>query len=66
MKCGRAWTRPSDKSSTGLEDGDLVLFAGCQGMDYGAKCALEHLSATIEADKLAHLKKVMEDRIAGV
>ncbi len=48
------------------QDGDLVLFAGCQGMDYGAKCALEHLSATIEADKLAHLKKVMEDRIAGV
>lgn len=48
------------------EPGDVVLLAGCQGMDYGAKVALEQLQVLrpeLDQDKLLQpLKK----RVAGV
>ena len=48
------------------EDNDVVLLAGCQGMDYGAKYALEELSSMHpELDK-EKLFKPLATRVAGV
>lgn len=47
-------------------DKDVVLLAGCQGMDYGAKLALEHLAKMhpeLDKDKLY---KPLATRVAGV
>lgn len=54
--------------SFGLSDvseGDLVLLGGCQGMDYGAKIALEQLeSIRPDVDK-KKLFQPLEKRVAG-
>lgn len=48
-----------------VEDEDILLLAGCQGMDFGAKLALEQLKGLrpeLDDEKLLHpLKK----RVAG-
>ncbi|TQR20133.1 Mur ligase family protein [Psychrobacillus vulpis] len=48
-----------------VTEGDLVLLAGCQGMDYGAKIALEQLQ-TIRPDMdKKKLFQALEKRVAG-
>ena len=48
-----------------VTEGDLVLLAGCQGMDYGAKIALEQLE-TIRPDvDKKKLFQPLEKRVAG-
>ena len=48
-----------------VAEGDLLLLAGCQGMDYGAKIALEQLeSIRPEIDK-KKLYQPLEKRVAG-
>lgn len=49
-----------------LEEGDVLLLAGCQGMDYGAKLLFEEMvrkDPSIDREKLF---EVLEDRVAGV
>ncbi len=46
--------------------GDIVLLAGCQGMDYGAKVALEELYKLRPNIDRKELFKALEDRIAGI
>ncbi len=47
------------------KEGDVVLLAGCQGMDYGAKLALEQLEGILpEVDK-KKLYQPLEKRVAG-
>lgn len=48
------------------DPGDLVLLAGCQGMDYGAKLALEHIHRLDPSKDEKALYRVLEDRVAGV
>ncbi|MDO5718904.1 MAG: UDP-N-acetylmuramyl-tripeptide synthetase [Tissierellia bacterium] len=48
------------------EEGDLVLLAGCQGMDFGAKIALENISARYPEKDKDKLFEVLKDRVAGV
>ena len=48
-----------------VSEGDLVLLGGCQGMDYGAKIALEQLeSLRPDVDK-KKLFQPLEKRVAG-
>ncbi|WP_342599512.1 UDP-N-acetylmuramyl-tripeptide synthetase [Psychrobacillus sp. FSL H8-0483] len=48
-----------------IADGDLLLLAGCQGMDYGAKIALEQLE-TIRPDMdKKKLFQPLQKRVAG-
>ena len=48
-----------------VEEGDLVLLGGCQGMDFGAKFALEQLE-TIRPDvDKKKLFQPLEKRVAG-
>lgn len=44
---------------------DVVLLAGCQGMDYGAKIALEELSRLRPDIDKRELFEALENRIAG-
>lgn len=46
--------------------GDVVLLAGCQGMDYGAKIALEELSRLRPDIDRRELFEALENRIAGI
>lgn len=45
---------------------DVILLAGCQGMDYGAKIALEELYKLKPHMDKEELFKALEDRIAGI
>lgn len=45
---------------------DIVLLAGCQGMDYGAKIALEELSRLRPDIDKRELFEALENRIAGI
>lgn len=45
---------------------DIVLLAGCQGMDYGAKIALEELSRLRPDIDRRELFEALENRIAGI
>ncbi len=45
---------------------DVMLLAGCQGMDYGAKIALEELYKLRPHMDKKELFKALEDRIAGI
>lgn len=54
-----------ERSLGEVTDGDLLLLAGCQGMDYGAKIALEQLE-TIRPDvDKKKLFQPLEKRVAG-
>lgn len=58
-----------DAIASGLskaEQDDVVLLAGCQGMDYGAKIALEELHKLKPYIDKKELFKAIEDRIAGI
>ncbi|TQR17286.1 Mur ligase family protein [Psychrobacillus soli] len=48
-----------------VEEGDLVLLAGCQGMDYGAKIALERLETIRPNVDKKKLFQALEKRVAG-
>ncbi len=45
--------------------GDLVLLAGCQGMDYGCNMVLNHLEKIKDID-VKELRKPLENRTAGI
>ncbi len=49
-----------------ISKGDVLLLAGCQGMDYGAKIALEELYKLRPYMDKKELFKALEDRIAGI
>lgn len=49
-----------------LGQGDVLLLAGCQGMDYGAKIFLETLIEKYPDKNKEDLFRVLEDRVAGV
>ena len=55
-----------DKVLDIVEEGDLILFAGCQGMDFGAKIALENLAERYPEKDKEKLFEVLKDRVAGV
>ncbi|MFZ0579183.1 MAG: UDP-N-acetylmuramyl-tripeptide synthetase [Psychrobacillus psychrotolerans] len=48
-----------------VADGDLLLLAGCQGMDYGAKLALEQLEVIRPNVDKKKLFQPLEKRVAG-
>lgn len=48
------------------EAGDLVLFAGCQGMDFGAKFALDYIQKAHPDWDVQLLEDVLAVRVAGV
>ena len=48
------------------EEGDLILLAGCQGMDYGAKIALEQLHEMRPEIDAEDLFRPLESRVAGI
>ncbi|MDO5690053.1 MAG: UDP-N-acetylmuramyl-tripeptide synthetase [Tissierellia bacterium] len=47
-------------------EGDLILLAGCQGMDFGAKYILEAIQAKYPEKDPRELFAVLEDRVAGI
>ena len=55
-----------DKVLDLVEEGDLILLAGCQGMDFGAKIALENISRRHPEKDKEKLFDVLKDRVAGV
>lgn len=48
------------------EPGDLVLLAGCQGMDFGAEAALRHLAETHPEYDKKTLFAPLKTRVAGI
>jgi len=48
-----------------VSDGDLLLLAGCQGMDYGAKLVLEQLEVIRPNVDKKKLFQPLEKRVAG-
>ncbi|MBZ2175867.1 UDP-N-acetylmuramoyl-L-alanyl-D-glutamate--2,6-diaminopimelate ligase [Schnuerera sp. xch1] len=59
----------SDAISYALSDvsqNDVVLLAGCQGMDYGAQIALENLYELMPNLDKNDLFRTLENRIAGI
>lgn len=48
-----------------VSEGDLVLLGGCQGMDYGAKIALEQLESILPDVDKKKLYQPLEKRVAG-
>lgn len=49
-----------------IEKNDIILLAGCQGMDYGAKIALEELHRLRPDIDKRELFEALRDRIAGI
>ncbi len=57
-----------DAINQGLQEakeGDLVLLGGCQGMDYGAKIALEQIETILPDVDKKKLYQPLEKRVAG-
>lgn len=53
-----------EKGLAEAEKGDIILLAGCQGMDAGARIALQSLAAA-QPEKSEAILKVLEDRVCG-
>ncbi|MDO5028268.1 MAG: Mur ligase family protein [Bacillota bacterium] len=45
-----------------VEDGDLLLLAGCQGMDPGGRIVLEKLTENMDQEKRSDILKVLDGR----
>lgn len=55
-----------DKALENVQEGDLILLAGCQGMDHGAKIILEKIYEKDPSQNRAKLFHVLDDRVAGM
>lgn len=53
-----------EKGLADADEGDIILLAGCQGMDAGARIALQSLAAA-QPEKSEAILKVLEDRVCG-
>lgn len=49
-----------------VEDGDVILLAGCQGMDYGCNIALNQIEKMRPDIPRDLLRKPLQDRVAGL
>jgi UDP-N-acetylmuramoyl-L-alanyl-D-glutamate--2,6-diaminopimelate ligase len=50
----------------GAKDGDVLLLAGCQGMDYGAAVCLEQISVLYPALPQDKVFAALKNRVAGI
>ena len=49
-----------------VEEGDVLLLAGCQGMDYGGKLILDRIAERYPEKDKKELYKPLENRVAGM
>ena len=54
------------KAISKAKPGDLILLAGCQGMDYGAEIALNQIFEIREDLPKEKIFKPLEKRVAGI
>lgn len=52
-----------DAALNDLGEGDLLLLAGCQGMDAGGRCAIEKIASGKSEPEKSEILKVLEGRI---
>lgn len=55
-----------DSALDQVEEGDVLLLAGCQGMDYGGKLILDRIAGRYPEKDKKELYKPLENRIAGM
>ncbi|HZJ76965.1 MAG TPA: UDP-N-acetylmuramyl-tripeptide synthetase [Oscillospiraceae bacterium] len=55
-----------EQAISGAKSGDLILLAGCQGMDYGAEIALNQISEIRKNLPKEKIFKPLEKRVAGI